>query len=183
MCATRLSTTRLRGSHFSGEATGSHRSLLRRLRGGQGLRSAPPHLILCQEAGLVSPGVSFPQVLDCILTAALPLHAGGHEPNDDNIHQPRVPLQVLCAGAQEPESNATGAGDGNRVWGALRVCVYLHVQTPMHTHTRTHTRTVMCSHARPSSSLAVPHATLVSRFSLQRWSAEIKSISYQGHTG
>lgn len=148
---------------------GSHRSLLRRLRGEQSLRAAPPHLILCQEAGLVSPAVSFPQVLDCVLTAALPLHAGGHELNDDNIsYQPWVLLQVSSAGCPWARIKCYRCQRWKQGLGST-VCAYLHVQISTHTHTCTHTCTVTCSHARPSSSLAVPHATLASRFSLQRW--------------
>lgn len=51
MCVICLSTTRLKGSHSSGEAIGSHQRLLRRPRGEQGSGSAPPHLILCWGLG------------------------------------------------------------------------------------------------------------------------------------
>lgn len=74
------------------------------------------------------------------------------------------PTASVIWGAHEPESNATGARDGNRVWGALCVRTYMYkyprIHIPVHTHAQSR------AHMRgPLAVLAVPHATLASRFS------------------
>lgn len=136
-------------------------------RGGQGVSRAPglPHLTLSCAGGWASqvPGGLFPQVLDCIVTAALPPHVGWHKWTKwwQHIISTVGPISSVTCGVSVSQNQMLRVpeveiGSGEHQSMCVCTCMYKHTCTHVYEHTRvcTYTCTVTCSHARPSSSLA-----------------------------